>query len=331
MRVPARPRAATSLRRTTLRKDRTGGLPGPLHGHESRRRGSRFVPRRGGILADKTSAAVHEAAAAVEESAAAVPIALFHLIFPCPVRCKAGRVANARSCRTMKRQSVDRAVAKRREASRRASATFRKPAMARTGTGPSEMKSVILPNLACAAPPCADPAGVWRRCVAPSTRATAGFSSRLGHTEHFEDHLAQPLPAVVDVLGLIAEALALDDQLPLGGDAPPLPAQPLPHVRRERRVGGEVPVQDRLARHLVDVLTARPAGTGEGEDQLPVGDLEGVGDFHEAIVAGRLIVATLPRRGWEGSGGDGFTFRFRADAAPDLFAEHGDLGRGLDA
>ena len=47
----------------------------------------------------------------------------------------------------------------------------------------------------------------------------------LGHTEHFEDHLAQPLPAVVDVLGLIAEVLALDDQLPLGGDAPPLPAR----------------------------------------------------------------------------------------------------------
>ena len=50
-------------------------------------------------------------------------------------------------------------------------------------------------------------------------------------------------------------------------------------------------MQDRFTRHLVDVLAAGTAGAGEGEIQLPVGDLKGGGDIHKGIIPGRQLRA----------------------------------------
>src|SRR5581483_10606714 len=97
--------------------------------------------------------------------------------------------------------------------------------------------------------------------------------ARLRRVQRLQHHLPQLLPAVLDVYPLVARPLTLNDQPSLRRETAALQgAQALLHVVGQRRVGGQVPVQDRLARHLVDVLSPGPAGAREREVQLVVGN-----------------------------------------------------------
>src|SRR5579885_3114415 len=87
------------------------------------------------------------------------------------------------------------------------------------------------------------------------------------------EQIAKLRETLVDIAALVARALAAQDQITLGTDAPVLlTAKSAFHIVRDAWTGGNVPAKYGPRGHLVDILASRSARAHEGPSKLVVGD-----------------------------------------------------------
>jgi hypothetical protein len=102
------------------------------------------------------------------------------------------------------------------------------------------------------------------------------------------------LEAILPVLLLIAETLRIEHQFPFGRHPPPLLApKPSFDIGRHARTAGDVPAQDRLGGHLIDILTTRTAGADETPSELAFGDADLVIDYQHGYSRGMFPLRPL--------------------------------------
>ena len=112
--------------------------------------------------------------------------------------------------------------------------------------------------------------------------AAGGFGGAafFGGMQDGEDHFSQLVEARLDVLGLVAIFLAVDDNLAGGGDAAGVGSlEPFANGGGQAGAVRYVEMQDGFAGNFVDVLSAGAAAAGKREVQLGVGDGDGRADL----------------------------------------------------
>src|SRR5262249_36261805 len=123
------------------------------------------------------------------------------------------------------------------------------------------------------------------------------FLAGLRHDRRLQHPLAQLLKAVLAIAILVAVALRRDGPPGVRGDAPMLlGAEPRLDVVGEAGTVGDIPAEDRLGRHLVDVLPPWPAGAHEAPVELFFGNPDCLTDLqHRSSLGGTKLPAQRQR------------------------------------
>jgi len=114
----------------------------------------------------------------------------------------------------------------------------------------------------------------------PGATRWLGWLPPPGRRRRSPNEVAEFIEAILPVPFLIPKALGIQQQVPCGGDPPPLlHTKSGFDVGRQARAAGHVPAQYGLGSNLVDILPARTTGTNKGPFQFAMGDTDFISNF----------------------------------------------------
>ncbi len=155
------------------------------------------------------------------------------------------------------------------------------------------------------------PYAAWSADAARETPGGIRSPAADRRVPHRQDQLTQLFQTVGPIAPLIAIALTVEHDLALSVDAGPVAGhESLPHIRRQTRRAGHVPMERDLRIDFVDVLAARASAARKRPAQLADRDSDlGIDNQHDKVTT-RNEITVRQRHDSAAAGHGNRPFRF---------------------